>query len=274
MIPPSNRIARTNGRVGLVSLLIGIAAALSACAGAPPTEAERAAAAQAKIQAQARAGVVDPYRQILVLGPSPRFDPANLPGNWYVASRGNNAPRFQATEKDGVVALRLDAGADGSILGRKFRVPLLDMPYLRWGWYLDNAPAARPTKAEAGVEPSVLIRVVVGFRDPSKDETAEAEAEETGDSHAAPKIDRALSLEWRAAEGAPPATASDGSVVLRAGARDAGKWIIEAVDLSRLYAWAWPQETSGKAEIVFVAVGMGPTSVPVTGYVAEVVLSP
>lgn len=269
-----DRVARPKGRTGPVSLLIGIAAALTACAGTHPTEAERAAAAEAKVQAQARAGVVDPYRQILVLGPSPQFNPANLPGNWYVASRGSNTPHFQATEKDGVVALRLDADADGSILGRKFRVPLLNMPYLRWGWYLDSAPAARPTKAETGAEPSVFIRVVVGFRDPSKDEAADTEAEESGDSHAAPKIDRALSLEWRAAESAPPANASDGSVVMRAGSREAGKWLIESVDLSRLYAWAWPQETSGRAEIVFVAVGMGPTSIPVTGYVAEVVLSP
>lgn len=268
------RLADRVARIGPVSLLLGVAAALTACAGKQPSESERAAAAEAKAQAQARAGVVDPYRQILVLGPSPQFNPANLPGNWYVASRGNDAPHFQAAEKDGVVALRLDADADGSILGRKFRVPLLNMPYLRWGWYLDSAPAARPTKAEAGTESSVFIRVVVGFRDPSKDEAAEAEAEETGDSHAPPKIDRALSLEWRAAESAPPANPSDGSVVMRAGAREAGKWLIETVDLSRLYASAWPQETSGKAEIVFVAVGMGPTSIPVAGYVAEVVLSP
>lgn len=272
MTPPRTRMARQSGHAVPFSLLIGIAAVLAACAESPQAGAERAAAAQAKAQAQAGIGVVDPYREILVLGPSPRFDPAKLPGNWYVASRGSAAPSFAAAEKDGVLALRLDGDADGAILGRKFRVPLLNMPYLRWGWYLDRtAPVAKRTKAETGTEPSVFLRVVVGFRDPAKDE---ADAENSGDVHAPPKIDRALSLEWQAAAGGQPTDASDGSVVIRAGGRDAGRWIIEAVDLSRLYARAWPQETSGKAEIVFVAVGTGPTSVPITGYVAEVVLSP
>lgn len=270
MRPLGHRRGEWSGLAAPIALLTGIATILCACAESTQSEARRAVAARAA-QAQARAGVVDPYRQILVLGPSTRFDPAKLPENWYVASSGNAQPSFAAAEKDGVSALRLDGAADGAILGRKFRVPLLDMPYLRWGWYLERgAPAVKRTKTEATAEPAVFIRVVIGFRDPAADD----DAADTGDAHSPPRIDRALSLEWRAAESAKPAEASDGSIVMRAGERDAGRWIIEAVDLSRLYAQAWPQETSGKAQIVFVAVGAGPTSVPATGYVAEVVLSP
>ncbi|HLF59026.1 MAG TPA: hypothetical protein VI732_05290 [Alphaproteobacteria bacterium] len=251
--------------------LLCLGFALAGCAGTDRTEAQRAAAqAQAQAQARARAGVVDPYRQILVIGPNPRFDSARLPETWYVATRGSEAPKFVTAEKDGVLALRLDGDPDGAIIGRKFHLPLLNMPYLRWGWYVDRpVPAAKRANVEAGVgEPSVLLRVVVGFRDSAGNDPDEGAA----DTHEAPKIDRAISLEWRADEAV--GHAAEGSVVMRAGRGDSGKWIIEAVDLSRIYSKAWPQNQIANARIVFVAVGAGPTRTPATGYVAEVVLLP
>ena len=214
--------------------------------------------------------MVDPYRQMLVIGPGQHFDPARLPGDWYVASSGGKPAKFAAAQKDGILALRLDGDNNGAILGRRLNVPLLNMPFLRWGWYVER-PATSPAPGRTGIktgtglnEPPVLLRVVVGFRD--------GIAQPVRKSNGAPRIDRALSLEWRADEtgvrGAP------GSIVIHAGLRDAGRWIIEAVDLSRLYAEAWPQSAAANAAIAFIAVGAGPARVPVTGYVAEVALSP
>jgi hypothetical protein len=246
------------------------AAILAGCAG---DDAEVAGQAGAQVPGQAQApgaapkGIVDPYREILVIGPSPRFDAAKLPENWYAATSGSGTPNFETGRKDGVFALRLSSDGDGAILGRRIEVPLLNMPYLRWGWYLDPpAPAAKRTAAGTGGESSVLLRIVVGFRDGA------APKDEEKDSHTPPKIDRAISLEWRADDAPQAGTA--GTVAMRAGRREAGRWLIEAVDLTRIYSQAWPQSPMGNTHIAFVAVGAGPSRTPASGYVAEVVLSP
>jgi hypothetical protein len=267
MTPDAKRRALIVPRGALAWPCLAFALAVAACAG--PNEAgSQAGAAQAKPQAPATAGMVDPYRQILVIGPSARFDSARLPADWYVASRGKEPVKFVAVQKDGVLALRLDGDNDGAILGRRLHVPLLNMPFLRWGWYVE--PSAPPAKRGGGAtgpaEPSVLLRVVVGFRDGIGTETG------ADGTDRAPKIDRALSLEWRAEETA--ARGAPGSFAIQAGRRGSGRWIIEAVDLSRLYAQAWPQSAAANTAIAFVAVGAGPAGTPVTGYVAEVVLSP
>lgn len=263
MTPPPTRRTERRRRAGAVAL--GLAAiGLAACGGGREAEMRGPSAAWTQAQARAHVGVIDPYRQMLVIGPSARFDSGRLPQSWYVATHGGGIPKFVTATKDGVLGLRLDGDGNGAILGRRLQVPLLNMPYLRWGWYLQPpGPATTRTRAATG-EPPVLLRVVVGFRDRASDDDG-------SDAHGPPKIDRALSLEWRADGTAP---AASGSVVMRAGMRDSGRWIIEAVDLLRLYGQAWPHDRWADAQIVFVAVGAGPTPVPVTGYVAEVVLSP
>lgn len=249
---------------------LALLALLAGCAWGDDEETQ--AAAQAREQAQARArevarhGILDPYRQMLVIGPSARFNPAQLPDHWYAATSGGGPTNITTGRKDGVFALRLEGTGEGAILGRRVEVPLLNMPYLRWGWYVERlAPAAKRTALRAG-EPAVLLRVVVGLRDTGDAGDADA------DPHGPPKIDRAISLEWRADNSAAPG--DPGSVVMRAGFKDAGDWMLEAVDLTRIYSKAWPQSPIANARIAFVAVGAGPTPIPTAGYVAEVVLSP
>ena len=247
-------------QIGLAALLLSACAQSSSTPGGQPGE-------QTSGPAQGRPlpGVVDPYREFIVIGTTATFDVARLPENWYAAVDGNGALKIATAEKDGVLALHLTGDGNASIVGRRVQMPLLNMPYLRWGWYLEPA-AAKPAKAETGSGASpVLLRVVVGFRDGPAAESA------TGND--APKVDRALSLEWRPAP-ANQTEDHDGSFAIRAGYRDQGKWLIEAVDLSRFYERAWPQAAMDKAEIAFVAVGAGPTPQPAAGYVAEVVLSP
>lgn len=242
-------------------VLLGI----SACADdddSATTAKSAAAAANAAAKARGRTTMVDPYLEAVVIGPSPRFDPARLPESWYIPSVGG-AAKISVTDKDGVVALRFEADREGAVLGRKLQVPLLTMPYLRWGWYVEPQAAIKRSAVQSG-EPDVLLRVVVGFKTgPQSSQT---------NPNDQPKIDRALSLEWRASQA--PAASGEGSVPMRTGTGDAGRWIIEDVDLSRLYAAAWPQDPLNEARIVFIAAGAGPTEPPEIGYIAEVVLSP
>jgi len=213
------------------------------------------------------APVVDPYVQVVVIGPSDRFDLAQLPQHWYAATAATGGvPKITLARQQNVLALRLTADLQGSLVGRKINIPLLNMPYLRWGWFLEPAAAVPPGQAALQRdEPEVWMRVVVGIRispDPAPGTVAPGP----------PQIERTVSLEWRAGAAQPPA--AGGSVAMRLGGADAGKWLFEAVDLSRIFSAAWPQDNIGAARIVFVAVGAGPTAVPAAGYIAEVVLAP
>lgn len=208
---------------------------------------------------------VDPYTQAVVIGPSPNFDLANLPAHWYAATAtSGNVPKITLVQQQGALSLRLVADSQGAIVGRKVNIPLLNMPYLRWGWLLEPQAAA-PAPTAANSEPEVWLRVVVGFQT-SLDQHPGTIAQ------GPPQIDRTMSLEWRANAEHPPA--AQGSVAMRAGAAEAGKWIFEAVDMSRIYSAAWPEDNIAAARIVFVAVGAGPTAIPGAGYIAEVVLVP
>ncbi len=243
---------------------------LSACAGSDEPDVMAATPAAGPTAAAGALGPrrgppsVDPYAQFVIIGPSPRFDPLRLPDSWYGANTGGGPLKIASGEKAGIVALRFEADSQGSILGRRLDIPLLNMPYLRWGWYLEPEVAGAARTEVRGSEPEVLLRIVVGFRMLPHPAPA-------GDFHGPPKIDRTLSLEWRAAA---QSAATAGSVPMRAGRHEAGRWIIEAVDLSRLFSAVWPRDSIAQARLVFVAAGAGPTAVPATGYIAEVVLSP
>lgn len=271
-LPVPGRPARRRATFGLgVALAAGLA--LGACGSDDEPELVKLVAPvpapAAYVDPDSRplvAPYVDPYAQAMVIGPSPNFDLARLPAHWYAATAtSGNVPKITLAQQQDVLSLRLIADSQGAIVGRKINIPLLNMPFLRWGWLLEPQAAAAPAPTVAGAEPEVWLRVVVGLQtslDPQPGTIAQGP----------PQIDRTMSLEWRADGGHP--TAAHGSVAMKVGAAEAGKWIFEAVDLSRIYSAAWPDDNIAAARIVFVAVGAGPAAVPGAGYIAEVVLVP
>ena len=215
-----------------------------------------------------------------MLGPDRAFDPSRPPPGWHLASDGaSGRPRFAVAEKAGVVALEVVGGTEDAALFREVRAPLLTMPYLRWGWYLDppgrTLARAVPAEGPLPVGPAAPLRLVVGFsggRAPGPDARSD-------DASSGPfGCDRVLSLVWSAEpelriERGPDGAAA-ASYVVRQGAKGAGRWVLESVDLSRIYSEVWPQDRPGDASVVFVGAGSGGVADPTTGYGAEVVLSP
>jgi hypothetical protein len=222
--------------------------------------------------------IVDPYSELVVIGPDRGFDPSRPPSGWHLASASaSGRPRFTVAEKAGVVALRVVGGASGAALFREVRAPLLTMPYLRWGWYLDppGRQLARAVPAEGPMPggPAAPLWLVVGFaggRPPGA-------AARPGDGEGGlPGCDRTLALVWSAEPQLRIDRDGEGtaSYVVRQGPAGAGRWVLESVDLSRIYREVWPQDRAGDASVVFVGAGSGGVADPTTGYVAEVVLSP
>lgn len=271
-LPVPGRPARCRARFGL-GLALAAGFALGACGSDEDPELVQLVtpvpAPAAYLDPASRplvAPYVDPYAQAMVIGPSPNFDLARLPAHWYAATATTgNVPKITLAQQQSVLALRLIADAQGAIVGRKINIPLLNMPYLRWGWFMEPPAAAPAPTAAASGEPEVWLRVVVGFQTGVDQHPGTIE-------QGPPKIDRTVSLEWRANADHPSAV--NGSVAMRVGAADAAKWIFEAVDLSRIYSAAWPGDNIAAARMVFVAAGAGPTVIPGTGYIAEVVLVP
>jgi hypothetical protein len=217
----------------------------------------------------------------LVLGPEPGFDPAVLPADWFVTPK-RGADRFRVVDVSGSPVLRVEAPG-GVLLGRRLAMPLLATPYLHTGWYLD--PGLYNGGPRDGLPRG--LRLVVGFRGGIPGGAQLVDRVFAGDL---PVHDRFMEVRFGGIGAARPEEAwlelsaiSDRGQrrVLRGPDRaQAGRWHVEALDLSALYGGYWPRDRLTQVEIAFVAVGglqhfMPPAdgSVSPAGYVAEILLT-
>jgi hypothetical protein len=249
-------------------LIAGLAATLAGLAGAC---AERAPAPLPEANGRS-----------LVLGPEPGFNPAAPPPDWFVApSRGGN--RFSVVEISGAPVLRVEVPG-GPLLGRRLAMPLLATPYLHAGWYLD--PGLFGGGARDGLPRG--LRLVVGFRGGTPGGAQLIDRVFSGDL---PPHDRFIEFRFGGVGAARPeeawlelAAISDRGVrrVLRGPDRSqAGRWHVEALDLSALYGSYWPRDRLTQVEIAFVAIGglqhftppAADANTSPAGYVAEILLT-
>ncbi|MGB8274126.1 MAG: hypothetical protein WCF16_02525 [Alphaproteobacteria bacterium] len=250
---------------------IAVLALLAGCATAPKPSSSIGA-------------IIDPYGQTVLIGPDAGFDPARPPPGWRLGVVGGGtrpASRVKVAEKAGVLALRWDSDAQETLLGRDVQAPLLAMPYLRWGWYLEPGlldPVVRQVVQEDTPDPTgtgVPLRLLVAFRGGGAVESGAAASPLAA---GLPAFDRAVSLEWSLVAlpkvGRQAGNDAVAFYVIRQGASAIGRWVVETVDLSRIYAELWPQDRLGDVSVVFVGVAGGGLGIPSAGYVAEVALSP
>jgi hypothetical protein len=219
----------------------------------------------------------------LVLGPEPGFNPAALPTDWFLAP-SRSAARFKVVDVSGSPVLRVEAPG-GPLLGRRLAMPLLATPYLHAGWYVD------PGLYDGGPRDGLPrgLRLVIGFKGGTPMGAQLVDRVFTGDL---PAHDHFLELRFGGVGAARPeeawlefAALDDRGLrrLLRAGERgQAGRWHVEAVDLSALYRDFFPRDRVAHVEIAFIAVGglrhfMPPPpdggAVAPAGYVAEILLT-
>jgi hypothetical protein len=213
---------------------------------------------------------VDPNGTIEILGPVPGFSPEHPPDDWVVEGRVDG--RLGIVSLDGVPALRIGAGAGPLLLARRTRAVLLASPYLSWAWNVE--PQIR------GLHPVVLI---VGFRNDLRNDGGRGRSHPVSLGTALPPHNRALVLAWGnsalqrgsmlpetalafAGMGAAP------RYVVRGGRENGEIWWLDTVDLSALYARAWPEDDIGRVQVVFVAIAVT-TNAQVGAHVAGIMLA-
>jgi hypothetical protein len=210
-----------------------------------------------------------PTGTVEILGPDPAFSPDRPPKDWVVEGRVDG--RLGIASLDGVPALRIGAGAAPLLLARRTRAVLLVSPYLSWAWNME--PQTH------GFHPVALI---VGFRGGRRN-GGWNRSDLISLATSLPSHDRALVLTWgdsalQRGSMLPETTLAYADMrpapryVVRGGRENANIWWLDTVDLSALYAGAWPEDDIGRVQIVFVAIAVT-RNTDVGAHIAGIMLS-
>lgn len=225
--------------------------ALTACGSAPPITPDQPS----------------PEGRLTIMGAASSFNLDAPPADWIVSGGGREASTaISNVVQDGLSALEIKSGPERIVAVRQIDAMMLATPYLSWKWHLSNHGA--------GIHP---IRLVVGFQGGLPEEL-ESAAQGTN----LPHHDRALALIWgdtalrRGSMSLPPPATAPFEAPLytvRGGRENTRKWWPEAVDLSDLYAKAWPNDNHRKVRITFIGLAAAPTQKVVRGRVSGIFLT-
>ena len=211
-----------------------------------------------------------PTGTVEILGPDPAFSPDRPPKDWVIEGRVDG--RLGVASLDGVPALRIGAGARPLLLARRIRAVLLVSPYLSWAWNMEPQTL--------GFHPVALI---VGFRRERRKDGGWNRSDLVSLATSLPSHDRALVLTWGDSAlqrgSMRPETSLDFAdmrpatrYVVRGGRENTRTWWLDTVDLSALYAGAWPDDDIGRVHIVFVAIAVT-SRADVGAHIAGIMLS-
>ncbi len=194
---------------------------------------------------------VQPGSVLNVLGPDPRFSTDALPSDWVViGAAGPN--QLSVARSGGVPSLRIASGAEDLFVVRRTEALMLATPYLSWAWNM--APY------ENSFHP---IHLVVGFRDGRSTPSTWQRLSSLTAKGKLPIHDRALRIAWAGSalrRGVLSRLAVDGDeteivrYTVRGGRENTGSWWLETVDLSRIYADAWPGNGFEHVRIAFIGI--------------------
>ena len=207
-----------------------------------------------------------PEGRLAIMGPTPGFSLDAPPSDWTIASNNVNGRASLSTATvQGVPALELKSSDVTTIAVRQVDAMLLATPFLSWSWHLSNhGPGIHP------------VRIVVGFEG---GQGANGEADPLGGG--LPSHDRALALVWgdtmlrRGSLSLPPTERPTEAPLytVRGGRENTRRWWLETVDLSQLYATAWPRDDFRNVRITFIGMAAAPKMPAVRGRVAGMLLS-
>ena len=208
-----------------------------------------------------------PEGRLAVMGPDRSFSLDAPPRDWMISGGDGSAPSssISSVMRDGVPALELKSGSERVIAVRRVNAMMLATPFLSWSWHLSNHGE--------GIHP---MRLIVGFHGGAP---ADTQLNSQGDG--LPPHDRALALVWgdtalrRGSLSLPPAQKSFQAPIytVRGGRENTRKWWLEHVDLSDLYAKAWPNDNRARARIAFIGLASAPTRTVVRGHISGILLT-
>lgn len=236
--------------IQILTLSIGLGASLSACT--PPT------------------AISGPGGAVSVLTIPAGFDVDDLPNGWLLTG---DAGRQQVSPStvDPLHELKVTSSRNGFALTRNTDAILLATPYLSWRW-----------NALPGDWKYHPVRLLVGFNGGGDRPSKSTGLAKLFPGLSLPPHDRGLSIGWgpsalmRGTFIHMKSEVSDRQEVyytIRGGRENAGKWWNETVDLSHLYAKAWPNDDASRAKIVFIGIGVAKSQRPQTSLVGDIRLS-
>jgi hypothetical protein len=219
----------------------------------------------------------------LVLGPTPEFDPARLPGGWSVLGEDRAARPIVTRIADRPVLTMRTPG--GTMLIRRLDGygALRASPFVGWSWALESdifgsgggdglARGLVVTLGTRGgiprglIDPGGWLRSYRGY----------------------PPHDRRIAVEFAGVAAARPELASvalaavaDGGprrMIREAQRGQIGGWLTEFIDFAELYRQFWPQDRFADVQYAFLAVGALParsglTAPSTIGHIVELQVS-
>ncbi len=207
-----------------------------------------------------------PEGHLAIMGPEPGFRLDAPPEDWIISGGGaERTDSLTLVNRDGMPAVELKSGAERIIAVRRVDAMMLATPFLSWTWHLTNhGPGIHP------------VRLVVGFHG-----GAPEDAETAKQGNGLPEHDRAIALVWgdtalrRGALSLPPPDRPYETPIytVRGGRENTRTWWQEAVDLSELYAKAWPGDDRRRTRISFIGLAAAPTPTVVRGRLSGILLT-
>jgi len=198
------------------------------------------------------------------------FNITDLPDGWMLsgdAALGQISPSIVDPRHE----FKITSSATGFALTRKTDARLPVMPFLSWRW--------NPIPGDWTYHP---VRLLVGFNEGGKHPAKHTGLARLFPGLSLPPHDRTLSIVWG------PSALQRGNLIhlkgkksgpkeayytVRGGPENTGRWWSETVDLSRLYAKAWPNDNVHGAKIVFVGIGVAGSRHPRTSLIGDIRLS-
>lgn len=218
-----------------------------------------------------------PEGRLEIFTPKGVFNVDALEPSWIVVGDAGAAEdRVRVVTLEGVPALRVDGGDDAFAMVRRTKALLPVSPYLSWSWHMQaSAPHPHP------------LHLIVGFHGGRADSRSWGSQPLVWTGSTLPPHDRVMALVWGAsslqrgsflsektdADGNPVADIP--RYVVRGGPEHADAWRLDTVDLSRLYAQAWPGDDPARAAVVFLgfAYQNAPGAPARRGYLSGLLLS-
>lgn len=213
-----------------------------------------------------------PEGALAVLRPLPGTSLEQLPGDWVMERNGPVRERqLGLTVKQGLPALSVVNGEASFIFARRTRAMMLATPFLSWSWNMEPPVGG-------GDHPTALV---VGFHGGDPASTSRGGGWFRWLGSTLPPHDRMLLLGWgdsalqRGNLSPSPVreAPSKARYVVRGGDENTRSWWLETLDLSALYARAWPKDDPGAVQVVFIGVAAIAGGAPAPAHVSGILLS-
>ncbi len=205
-----------------------------------------------------------------LFGPTVLFSLGSLPEGWIIDGPDDVAEKnISSSVVKGVAAISVINGKKKFVAVRRTDSWLLVTPYLSWSWNVESTAQ--------GIHP---VRLVVGFNDGTG-------AKKSRETWSYPWLDdglpphrRAVSLVWGESALQRGTQTNPGGAertalryTVRGGRENAGRWFDETIDLSAIYAAAWPGDDISKVRVVFIGFAAPGGRAPARARFANLTLS-